>query len=518
MALVCLAIIVGYRTLAALWPSLGDPALFFYFGQRMNEGARLYIEIWDLKPPLIFLANAVAARFGDAFAAIAAIETLVLLAGGALLAKTLRLAGARPLATGAGLLFYAALVSFEPVAEGINYTETYVIPFAVVSMWLFTLGLRNEERNGLAFAGAGATACVAACAKLPGLATLLAQLAFLAAMLLVPGRRAVAARAMVWCLAGFIACLGAVLAIAAVSTDLSLMIDGSLLHPINYAKRPIPGSGFALGDQMFIVRALAVPLLLTVTAAALGAWGLARAVREPGDASAGLLIPGLTLFQYSGLFALWALADLAGALGTGRHYGHYFLPLAASAAASSAMAMSWALGARSRVRTLPMALFGLGLAVMAVDGARTTCWRVGSSAPGVEAALQEPQKPVLAALRARAAPGATLVTWNNMHGLYLLSGLRNATPHLALLNGIDSDYAVRTKAPAILSQLRRCPATFILLSSDVPPFSPASKDFERRIRALIGAFYRPVPLGRGGTGMELFEHRRGAAACLSRTR
>lgn len=515
VALTCVAVIAGYRLVAALWPSLGDAALFFYFGRRLNEGAQLYVDIWDLKPPVIFLVNALAARFGNAFAAIAGIEILVLVVAGALLARTLRLAGAQPAALAAALLFYAALVSFEPVAEGSNYTEIYVIPLAVLSMYLFTSGLRTGRRGGSLFAGAGAAACIAAWAKLPGLAPLLAELAFLAAMLLVPGRRAPAAAAMLWCLGGFLACLGAVLAVAALTTDLTLLIDGGLIHPIHYAKRPIPGSGFTLGEQMFVVTALAIPLLLAAAAAIVAALGLAQAARRGADGGSGLPIPSFALHQYCGLFALWAFADLAGALGTGRHYGHYFLPFAASGAAASAMAMTWARTARPRLGALPLALFALSLGVLALNGVRTTYWRV-SGPPGAEAALQAGQKPVLAALRARAAPGATLVTWNNMHGLYLLSGLANATPHLALLNGIDSERAERTKAPALLRQLRRCPATFVVMSSDVRPYSPASRAFERGIRTLLADSYRSVPLGSGAAGIELFEHRRGVLPCAVR--
>jgi hypothetical protein len=503
VALVCAAIIAGYRALVAVWPSLGDAALFFYFGRRMNEGARLYVDIWDLKPPIIFLVNALADRLGEQLAATAVIETLTLLAGGFLVAMTLRRAGAWAPAIAAALLFYALLLSFDAVAEGANYTEIYVIPFAALSIFLFVKGLRRE-RNAAAFAGAGAAACLAAWSKLPGLAPLLAELAFLAAMLLVRGKRLAAVRAAAWCVAGFAACavLGAVL--AAALTDLPSLIDGSILHPINYAKKPIPGTAAGLGELSFIISALAVPIVLAALSMMGGAAGLFTAARRSDEPGSGLLIRGLEIQQYCGLFALWAFADLAGALGTGRHYGHYFMPLAASAGAAAAMALTWL---RLNKRTWSKAALGLlaiSLLLLAFNAARTVRWRMLSASPGLEAAVPEAQKPILAAIRARAAPGDTLVTWNNMHALYLQSGLRNAVPHLALLNGIDSDYAARTKAPLLVEQLRRCPATFVVMSSDLPAFSDASRAFEREIRNLLATSYRPVPLGQA-LGSELFE-------------
>lgn len=505
VALACAGLIAGYRSLAAAWPSLGDAALFFYFGRRMNEGAQLYVDIWDLKPPVIFLVNALADRMGDQFAALSVIETLALLAGAMLVALILRRARAWRPAIAAALLFYALLLGFDAVAEGANYAEIYVIPAAALSILFFIKGMEKAGSGGASFAAAGASACLAAWAKLPGLAPLLAELAFLAAMLLVPDRRVPALRAAAWCLAGFAACMALALALGAALTDLGLLLDGSILHPINYAKRPVPGAAASIAELGFIVAALAVPMLLAAVAALGGAAGLFRAARTPEKSGAGLTIPGFEVQQYCGLFALWAFADLAGALGTGRHYGHYFMPLAASAAAASAVALTWLRGAKRPAGGAMLGLLAVSLVLLAFNAARTMRWRVLSRPAGAEAAVQDAHKPILAAIRARAAPGDTLVTWNNMHALYLQSGLRNATPHLALLNGIDSDYATRTKAPALLASLRKCPASFVVMSSDVPPFSPGSRAFEREIRRLLAGAYRPVPLN-AGPGYELFQH------------
>ncbi len=506
LAAISFGIILGYRLLTAIWPSLGDAALFLYFGRRMNEGAQLYVDIWDLKPPIIYLVNAAADRTGDQLFAIAGIETAALAAGGWLIWRMLKRASAWPPATAVALLGYSILVSYEAIAEGANYTEIYVIPLAGLSMLLFMGGLLSLRPALLL--GAGAAACLAAFAKLPGLAPLLAQGAFLIAMLILPGRRLAAMRALGWLLAGFGSCLAALLALGAWLTDFVALIDGSLLHPLNYAQRPLPGSGYVLAQQKFLLLALGIPVLLAIAAAPAGAAGLVGAARSGTRRDRGLLVPDFELSQYCGLFALWALADVAGALGTGRNYGHYFLPFAASGAAASALLITWARTLVGRtLGQLLLAALAASLLVNSFNAARMSWWRVAPRPPGAEAAVPPPQKDALREIRERARPGDTLAVWENMHALYLQSGVRNALPHLALVNGIDSAYALRTKAPGMMSQLRRCPPKFLVLLSDAPLAEPGARAFEAAVRRLASVQFTRVRLGPAAKSIELWVRR-----------
>ncbi len=490
----CLGGIAGFRVILALWPSLGDAALFLYFGQRMNEGATLYRDIWDLKPPVIYLVNAAADLTGAQIAGVAVLETIALAVGGWLIWLTLRAAQVWPPAAATGLLFDALMVSYDAIAEGGNYTETWVIPFACLSTFLFVRALPSGAPALLL--GAGAAACLAAFAKLPGLAPLLAQGGFLIAMLLVPGRRLQALNALVWIGAGFLAALAALSALTALATDPAAALDGSLLHPINYAKQPLPGSGHSLGDQTGLLLALVAPLLFALLAAGLAAANLLVAMRQTAPSHSGLLLPGRELGQYCGLLALWALADFAGALGTGRNYGHYFMPFVASGAAVSAVMIGAvrASGARKLASAL-LLLLAASLLLNAVNAARMTWWRVASRPPGAEAAVHPGQQEALVAIRARARPGDTLAVWENMHALYLLGGVRNALPHLALVNAIDSDHALRTKAPEMLRALEACPPTFLVLLSNPSLGSPGARVFEARVRRLAGQRFGRIPLG-----------------------
>jgi hypothetical protein len=51
---VALAIIVGIGVLKLLTPFDGDQALFLYFAQAIDQGERLYVDVWDMKQPGIF--------------------------------------------------------------------------------------------------------------------------------------------------------------------------------------------------------------------------------------------------------------------------------------------------------------------------------------------------------------------------------------------------------------------------------------------------------------------------------
>lgn len=64
--------------LATLWlPPDGDQALFYISGRKIVDGAVVYRDFIDLKPPLIYYLNAVAIiLFGDSFLSVRILETL----------------------------------------------------------------------------------------------------------------------------------------------------------------------------------------------------------------------------------------------------------------------------------------------------------------------------------------------------------------------------------------------------------------------------------------------------------
>lgn len=106
-----------------VWP---DGGVFLYVGQRMLDGAALYRQVWDHKPPLVYYLNALGlllaqgSRWG-----VWGIETLSVAAATLLSIQLLR----RVFGTALALLVTAIwMVTFFSIIEDGNLTETYALP------------------------------------------------------------------------------------------------------------------------------------------------------------------------------------------------------------------------------------------------------------------------------------------------------------------------------------------------------------------------------------------------------
>lgn len=106
-----------------VWP---DGGVFLYVAQRMLDGAALYRQVWDHKPPLVYYLNASGlwltqgSRWG-----VWGIETLAVTGATLVSVQLLR----RVFGTAIALLVTAIwMVSFFSIIEDGNLTETYALP------------------------------------------------------------------------------------------------------------------------------------------------------------------------------------------------------------------------------------------------------------------------------------------------------------------------------------------------------------------------------------------------------
>ena len=53
-AAIAVTLIAGLGALKLLTPLDGDQALFLYFAQAIDNGERLYVDVWDMKQPGVF--------------------------------------------------------------------------------------------------------------------------------------------------------------------------------------------------------------------------------------------------------------------------------------------------------------------------------------------------------------------------------------------------------------------------------------------------------------------------------
>lgn len=126
-----------------------DSGVFLYTGWRITEGALPYRDVWDHKPPLIFVINALGlvlsggSRWGVWLLEFVALTlalwlafTLVRRAFGALTAVYAAIA--------------AALNAFLAM-DGGNYTTEYALPFQVAMLWLIATAPRDTFSTRRAF-------------------------------------------------------------------------------------------------------------------------------------------------------------------------------------------------------------------------------------------------------------------------------------------------------------------------------------------------------------------------------
>jgi len=112
---------------------INDPALFEYFGRQMLHGQRLYADLLDVKPPSIFVVNALWQRlFGDDYALHTYAEATV--NAGAIVLFALMLRRWKIEAWALGTFLFAAFFSL-PFPQ-FDYTQHYAVFFIVLGLYL----------------------------------------------------------------------------------------------------------------------------------------------------------------------------------------------------------------------------------------------------------------------------------------------------------------------------------------------------------------------------------------------
>lgn len=130
-----------------------DSGLFAYGGQQLLAGGKLYVDIWDTKPPLVFLINAVGQLFLGQTAWSLWWQVYIWTAGAAVLFFYLlkKVFGWLPAVLGTWVWFAAY---HEPVYyQGGNYTENYaLIPQLAAFLFLF-MYMQEGKKKWIIYTG-----------------------------------------------------------------------------------------------------------------------------------------------------------------------------------------------------------------------------------------------------------------------------------------------------------------------------------------------------------------------------
>jgi hypothetical protein len=123
---------------------LWDSSIFLYIGEQLRHGAVLYEDVWDSKPPIIFLVNALGLALTQGSpSGVFLLDALLVFASFTILWRSL-LNVFQPLLAIFGVLF--GLLLFHSVVAQPNATEVVLLPFQALSFALLIRGLEDGFR------------------------------------------------------------------------------------------------------------------------------------------------------------------------------------------------------------------------------------------------------------------------------------------------------------------------------------------------------------------------------------
>lgn len=423
-------------------PWVNDEGTYFAVAGAMNHGYTLYRDIWENKPPVLYLAYAavyhwlgpslIAVRIA---AAIAVIGTVALIAA---LARRYVHERWAPAALLAGLLLGV------PFLEGTTANaEVFLIVWTSMAVLL-------ALRGRLILAGA----CMAVAISIKAVGVFDASALGLC-LVFHRGTIQAGLRSALPYLVALAGCLAAGGIVCAWAGILQPMLTDAVLYDLGYV-------GHANGGGIPWLALLKATILIALTIPLL---------RRP--------------FPY-----LWLLWAAAGALVSGRFFGHYalqaipplclVLPMAAdrgSLARLSGRALLWLLPAGFVVLALLSALVGWSMAASGPDSilARRLQWypNVIRYALGTESYTtyrgqvdDHVSRNIRVAQAIKTLPSGKLLVWGNTPWIYVLSGRLPATPYTSALRDPQVPGETETLARAITE---RRAAVVVVVQPPLPP-------------------------------------------------
>jgi 4-amino-4-deoxy-L-arabinose transferase-like glycosyltransferase len=437
-----------------LWrlPSLFDPpwvndeGTYFAVAQAMSHGYRLYADVWENKPPgLYLLYSEVYHSFGASLIAIRAIAALLT---AVIVVLTYRLALRPAGRVGAGVAaLFVGLVLGVPFLEGTTLNAE--LPLAALSASAMFAAL-EEERTSVA------GVCIVAALAFKAIAGF--DAAALGLWLLLHRRGHLPAY-----VTGAAAAL--VLGLIAVwhAGILEPMVRDAVLYDLGYVGQSNGGS---------------IPWLLII--------------KLPG-----LLLATIAL-RRAPFFYLWSVWAIVGALFSGRVFGHYALPAVVPVAISGTMLLRRYMGPRLLIvlpcaflaSALTAALAGWSLAATGHDSilARRLQYYTNFGRYALQTESYAHYRTGLddhvtrnqrVASSLASLPAGELLVWGNVPWIYVLSGRSPATPYTSSLRQPE----VPGETAALRQSLvRHMPAVVVLIEPPSPSLGAAQSALRRGYR------------------------------------
>lgn len=376
-----------------------DSGLFLHTGQRILAGDRLYVDVWDNKPPIIYYANALGLWLTNGSPAGALL--LCLLAAWATVAvlwTSLRDHKASGLtALGLALLHLATLrLSLHP-----NFTETFAMPLQAIGFAMLLSELRTGSAGRTAF-WQGVVAGLAACTRPNNIGIALIY----GVWVIVSNRRTPAGiiRVALRSFAG--------IALAVIVVFIPLFIQNTWRECLHAAISSAGAYAAENGNTSRIVNGIlgfyrlsGTALLTAATAAVFTAFALRRKLDQP------------TRFAVLVLIAWWAIEIVLSAL-SGYGWHHYYLMwLVPMTALLIVVANAVAASFQSDLRTPVACALGAILLWVAISAGFETLRLSSGPAPT--------SKRAIALARKHIRDGDTFVSWaSGAHDIWFRLNLK----------------------------------------------------------------------------------------------
>ncbi len=454
--LLVIALIAATRGAAFLEPDPCDAYTYAYVGAKWADGRQLYRDLWENKPPAIYLVDGGAFLLDRAhlWRSLYVVESGTAILTALCLCGILRRWVGRPCDRVVTAVAVVLAFSMRFAYSG-NLTEGYQVACVVAGLWVFTA--RGWSGSPAWLLAVGSLIGLGGLFKPPGLAAGLAIVLWLGAESL--GRRLswrhfflktgalVCGLTLPWLiLTGWFA--GHRLA--------GEMLYASLGYNRQYGQdvwrsRGLVWAILSCYQELWV----ALPVLAT---AACGAMALLDPRRWFGGGKGGE--PNWRL-----LAVLWMLGDLAGALAGGRCYQHYFVPLVVSASAVSAFVLNDVrqrlVGATEGAAAGRIALCVLGMWLATIVG-RDVVWGASLARSGWESPETRGRRELAQMVRQTARPGDTLFTWGSAAYFFYETWLDPIYPDKDTHRALDFDAKAAQVGRDVLAALQQRPPRFII--------------------------------------------------------